>query len=717
MEPITTAILASAIYNEVQVPKLIGGIIGGIVGNRADEILCNSTNKIYQKFKNTIGEPTNHDIQKSVRKSYLKATLVAVRKINKNYKRLDGITNNNNPEDIKNIHKYLKSELLLLDKDDVRFPIISASLEHQELLFPKEVTSIERLPEIISSLKENVFKELKNNKLRVELTLKKIIIEGWKDKAKEIDWYDLTCAFFTEELKTNPRLSTFIQTEYLDMINADLIGLKISIEDIKEKLEPRVKQYKRILKKTDKLLQYTISIKKTGEDTNKTLHKFKDNLGESLSEIKALLETSGLNYQVIELHLEKLKPYFKKSKKETKSKIKNWFKNGKISIEERDLLSLILRLFFKEIELRDEKIENLKIEGNKGIYKFLEKIQLHFKDLDSHKIKENYFSAKERLKKDNILILKESLKATTALFAHLDSIELFQELVVLEPTGDNYYQFAVYSYQLNFFKEALENFEKALEIYEPLYLKNAQDYTFKLAATLASLGDLLLNQGKAKKSYEYLDYSCKVYRDYDSDELPKEQLQNFALVIERLADLFEHYTENNSDLAIEYYEKALKIHVTLSNEATEIFSPSLASNLTHQAKIYSRNGDFNNALIKYDQALIYYYKFRDKKFETHGSHYLLGMWSAMKSVTVLFMDHSMKYHAIKNFIEANVIIDYLYEKFPKRYEQEYAQMLVLGCHHFDMDKEKLKMARSILEKYGELVTSKKLLAIIDSIEK
>ncbi|WP_341216566.1 hypothetical protein [uncultured Wocania sp.] len=286
MEPIT---ITAAILNQFQTSAIVSTLIGGIIGNRSDALLCKSTKKVYQKIRNTIGEPFNHDIQKSVRKSYLKSTLIVVNHIKKNYQWYDSIANDKNPADIRHISNYLKKEINLLDRNNIRFPNLDVDEEYQKLLFPIGKTSENRIPDIVKLIKKSVFKELKINGLRVELALEQSIEDGWNDDGKLMSWYDLTCAFFREELKTNPRISTFIQTEYLDIISLDIKDVKFQIENILKPLDSFVKEYKSYLSKIDEILNITKNIESTVVDTSETTIE----ISQKITEIKELLDVTN----------------------------------------------------------------------------------------------------------------------------------------------------------------------------------------------------------------------------------------------------------------------------------------------------------------------------------------------------------------------------------------------------------------------------------------
>src|SRR5690606_29763748 len=90
MEPVT--LISAAILSQLQTSNFIGSLVGGIIGNRADALLCEGVKKIYNNIKNTGDKPGNHDIQKAVRNSYLKATLMAVKKTQSKFSFMDNLS-------------------------------------------------------------------------------------------------------------------------------------------------------------------------------------------------------------------------------------------------------------------------------------------------------------------------------------------------------------------------------------------------------------------------------------------------------------------------------------------------------------------------------------------------------------------------------------------------------------------------------------------------
>ncbi len=55
--------------------SLLSAAIGGIIGNRTDEIFCRVMQEVVNRLRQG-GSPVNHDLQRAVREAYLRATLV-----------------------------------------------------------------------------------------------------------------------------------------------------------------------------------------------------------------------------------------------------------------------------------------------------------------------------------------------------------------------------------------------------------------------------------------------------------------------------------------------------------------------------------------------------------------------------------------------------------------------------------------------------------------
>ena len=87
MEPISLAIMAAAAGKAVdsllgdQANKLVASIVGGVIGNRADRLVCGATRASWDFFRNLRSEDPalNHDLERGTREAYLLATLELLR--------------------------------------------------------------------------------------------------------------------------------------------------------------------------------------------------------------------------------------------------------------------------------------------------------------------------------------------------------------------------------------------------------------------------------------------------------------------------------------------------------------------------------------------------------------------------------------------------------------------------------------------------------------
>ncbi len=83
MEPVSLSIMAAAAGKALDAPlsdsanRLVPSIIGGVIGNRADGLVCQATKASWTFFRNlrTTGPAFNHDIERGTREAYLLATL------------------------------------------------------------------------------------------------------------------------------------------------------------------------------------------------------------------------------------------------------------------------------------------------------------------------------------------------------------------------------------------------------------------------------------------------------------------------------------------------------------------------------------------------------------------------------------------------------------------------------------------------------------------
>lgn len=205
--------------------ETIASIIAGIIGNHTDTVLCNSLRTVYQRFIQQPDNPVNHDIQRAVRESYLKAALIVCDSFRREkYKLVDRIFHF--PAwDLKEVVNYLRRELRRVPEVKFIPPANLADAEHITLLQPQNVEAQKRLSELKQSLKTSLIMELEQANLYVEEELKQRILGGWQEGPSTLDWFNLMLAYFAEIQKTNERVRTAVQQELLLDIQDKVQGL------------------------------------------------------------------------------------------------------------------------------------------------------------------------------------------------------------------------------------------------------------------------------------------------------------------------------------------------------------------------------------------------------------------------------------------------------------------------------------------------------------
>ncbi|WP_116108837.1 tetratricopeptide repeat protein [Lewinella sp. IMCC34191] len=294
--PILT--ITAAIASQFQMATLVGTVIGGIIGSRADSLLCKGTSSLYSRIKRQAGEPVNHDIQRATRRAYLKATLLAADHVRKAYIK-ESKFGSRTAADLGKLTNYLKEQLRLLDQPTIQFPEDTWPNQYQYLLESKNVSADQRQGEYVLALKQTVLTELESKswKLGEDARLVASIVSGWFDHGKKMDWYELTCAFFTEELKAgNGRLLRLIQKNYLVELSHDLSSVSIDVNEVLTELERFAEQYDGMQARVDEILDLVLEIR---NDTRQ-IREITDHQNVKLDELIALVKQGKAQELVVE---------------------------------------------------------------------------------------------------------------------------------------------------------------------------------------------------------------------------------------------------------------------------------------------------------------------------------------------------------------------------------------------------------------------------------
>jgi tetratricopeptide (TPR) repeat protein len=96
--------------------------------------------------------------------------------------------------------------------------------------------------------------------------------------------------------------------------------------------------------------------------------------------------------------------------------------------------------------------------------------------------------------------------------------------------------------------------------------------------------------------------------------------------------------------------------------------------------------------------------------------YLSYVATTLNNLAILQKAKNEYAQALENYEEALKIYRDLAKENHEAYEIDYARMLIMGAYLFEKDKEELKRAKKILEKYPNVYTAQRLLELIKTFE-
>ncbi|MEM3671496.1 MAG: hypothetical protein QW767_07145 [Thermoprotei archaeon] len=236
------------------VGELADTAIGGLVESRGDRYICEAMQVFYRRLRRG-GAVVNHDVQKAVARAYLQAT-VGLLEARLQQSDVEG----SERRQLHNAQRRIKKELGKLQRDDY-FPSssdVQQTIEQQiELLLrPRGTTAQQRVAEFTATLKQELWDDLigwgissPSDKLRLMLD------KGWQspNKRGEIDWFDLLCTFFAEELKQNERVAHIFQSRLLANLSVQGISIDYSafmhqLEQIEKRVHDALQEIKHTVK-------------------------------------------------------------------------------------------------------------------------------------------------------------------------------------------------------------------------------------------------------------------------------------------------------------------------------------------------------------------------------------------------------------------------------------------------------------------------------------
>jgi len=233
--------------------------ISGIIGSRADNVFCKVMSTVTERLRQG-GLPVNHDLQRAVYKAYLQATMVVCEACLKSL----GVAPSRWRRDLRvvmrpsdelrwldAVHSTIRKELKKLPDTDYVPPSTEADKQVELLLQPKSATAEQRVDELRVALHDGLLSELREKHGEPPASLRKMVQHGWADTAADgtivqMEWFDLLCAFFVYELKTNEQLRSIFESKLL---------AELTVEDIHFTLQSLQAQYKKLGKEMVRRLE------------------------------------------------------------------------------------------------------------------------------------------------------------------------------------------------------------------------------------------------------------------------------------------------------------------------------------------------------------------------------------------------------------------------------------------------------------------------------
>ncbi len=279
-------------------------------------------------------------------------------------------------------------------------------------------------------------------------------------------------------------------------------------------------------------------IKQIKKDTEE-IKKEQISQGETL---KNILENVDFDPRIIQEYLGQLTAI---SGLENKTKeIEKWYNDGKITEKIEKVLKMTVKYNQETIVAFEKKIKKLKQTSKDSEYVLaLENLKNYLQNNKPEQVTKNYFDYIQKQKQQNIELLKKSIDATKQLFAYEETKQLFKELIKLEPTAENYFNYAYFLQKFNYINEAIEQYEEALQIYRKLAEENPRTYLPYVATTLNNLANLHSDKNEFPQALEKYEEALRIYRKF-AEENPRTYEMDYARMLLMGVDLFKKEKKN-----------------------------------------------------------------------------------------------------------------------------------------------------------------------------
>ncbi len=426
-----------------------------------------------------------------------------------------------------------------------------------------------------------------------------------------------------------------------------------------------------------------------------------------LSDIETLIKEGGIDPRDVSKWLDKIS--YDNSREEIKSKIQNWYDQRDISLELKEILSLAIKKGYDKIDELSQEIEELKLSGDFYLAETLEKIKIAVEERKPESLIATYEAYKKKEKEAKINLLNELIESSKTIFAYKEIIQFYKDLIQLEPSVDNHFNFGYFLKGFNFFDEAIQQYEKALVILRRPILGNSIDLSY-LLLVLNNLANLQHKQNKLGASLKNHTEALRIRR-----YLVKEYGESF------MPDLA--YTLNNIGLlqrdlkmypeAFKNYKESLEIRRGLVKNNTKKYSYAVAMTLNNLAILQHKNQrDFLNSSKNHKEAIEIYRTLAKE----NPREFLPYVANSLNNLALVQNDDGKFSLAINNYEESLQYYKKLVKENPRTYDIEYAKMLIEGVVFFKKDKSSIIKAKELLLKYPSVYRAQYFLKTINNFE-
>lgn len=231
MEPVTLSIMAAAAGKALDVllgdsaNRMVAAIVGGVIGNRADGLVCQATRASWSFFRNlrTEDPALNHDLERATREAYLLATLELIRQAEHLVALMGSpLLQAGDADALATLRRGVEMDLRDV-ANTLPEPIPDAHL----FLVDPAIGPADRLSRMRDALRANLRRDTARwlPGREVPAVVTQLLASGWvidtKHRAEvSRDWYSLIALAFVEKLKTSERLARVFEARMLAQIAA-----------------------------------------------------------------------------------------------------------------------------------------------------------------------------------------------------------------------------------------------------------------------------------------------------------------------------------------------------------------------------------------------------------------------------------------------------------------------------------------------------------------